>query len=117
MDQKTFEKMFGKLRKQELSNDELNLVQKYHPQTFKGYIPTMLQEIATNPALNSPNKAGYEGMFDATSKIFSPENPEAFGQFMTNNIRKMDPYSIKKLFDYVQWLNQAQDKQSQGGPR
>lgn len=81
---------------------------KLHPQTFKGYPDTTLIEIANNPNLNRPGgNIGYEGLFNNAAAVMSPENPVAFGEFLQKNIRRMDPYGIKKLFDYVQYLNSA----------
>lgn len=93
-----------------MTDEELKLVQKLHPTTFKGYPDTTLLEIANNPRLNSKGHVGYEGMFNQVAAILSPDNPTALGEYLQKNIRKMDPYGIKKLFDYTRYLNDANDK-------
>lgn len=91
-----------------MTDEELRLVQKLHPSTFKSYPETTLLEIANNPALNrSGGNIGYEGIFNQAAKLISPENPVAFGEYLQKNIRYMDPYGIKKLFDYVDYVNSA----------
>lgn len=91
-----------------MTDEDLRMVPKLHPPTFNGYNPTILMEIANNPALNrAGGNIGYEGMFNQAAKLISPDNPLAFGEYLQKNIRKMDPYGIKKLFDYVRYVNDA----------
>ena len=91
-----------------MTDDQLRMIPRLHPSTFKGYPETTLLEIAKNPALNRPGgNIGYEGMFNEAAKLISPDNPVAFGNYLQQNIRRMDPYGIKKLFDYVDYVNSA----------
>ena len=102
--------MFGKLRDKEMSDEELDLVQKLHPQTFGGYPRTFLSHDATNPNMfKNPKQIGYEGIMTQAASALNPEDPLAFGQWYQQNLRKMDPYTLKRFFDYMQTLNKAAD--------
>ena len=109
---KMFFDMFGPLEKKALSDDEMIMTQKLHPQTFGGYPSTMLLEHANNKRLyENPHQLGYEGLLNKPASVFSPGDPKAFGQWFQQNMRNMNPYQLKKVFDYMQWLNNADDLQ------